>query len=129
MNIEQALTAEFQSISGLSKKVFPSIVPEGVEVPYLVYELNDVVRFMTQTQFDGLIEASFTIAVYNFTASLARDLIDAVLVKVKSFLFKTIGTNGPFVQNVQIDNEITTFDYESRKFLSQIDITISYKEA
>jgi len=129
MNISEALTYELQSINGLSKKVFPSVAPEGIESPYLVYELTDIMRYMTQTQFDGLIETNLTIAVYEKTNNLVMALIEAVIAKIKSFLFRNIGVNGLYCQNVKIENQLTTFDFMSRKYQAQIDIKISYKEA
>lgn len=128
MSIEKALKVELSAVSGLSGKVFPLIAPEGFAGYYCVYELNNTDRVMTVSSFDGLVESNFSIAVYHETYSQAKDLMDLVVAKVKTFLLRNIGTNGPFCQSVQIENEVEFYDEGSQKFQTQIDILISYKE-
>jgi hypothetical protein len=127
MSIETALTQELQSVTGLSNKVFPIVAPEGIEAPYCVYELNDINRVMSLRQFDGLADADFSISVYHNTYKQAKELMDLVLTKIKSFLFYSIGGTY-YCQNCKIENEIETYDYEPRKYQCQIDIQITFKE-
>lgn len=127
MSIESALTTELQAITGLSKKVFPLVAPEGMTTPYCVYEMNDTTRIMSLRQFDGLAEIEFSIAVYHDTYKQSKELMDLVVAKIKSFLFATLGSSY-YCQNCKIDNEIETYDYETKKYQCQIDIQITIRE-
>lgn len=128
MNIEKALKIELNSVSGLSNKVFPLKAPQELSGHYCIYDMTNTNRMMTIQSFDGLVEAEFAIAVYHTTYSAAKELMDIVITKVKSFLFRELATTGPYCQNVKILNEIETYDDSSGKFMVQIDIQISYKE-
>lgn len=128
MNIEEALTYELQEISGLSMKVFPLIAPEGIITPYCIYEMFNTDRIMSLNQFEDLIDIEFQIVIYHDTYKQAKELMDLIILKIKSFLLRNLANSNIYCQNVQIDNEFENFDFESRKYESSIDIQISYRE-
>ena len=126
--IRKALKHEFNSVSGLSGKVFPVKAQEGTEAPYLTYQLQDNERHRVQNGFDGLVDIEFEIDIFHSTYASLVALKNLVIAKVKTFQNSSIGTEGLYCQSVIIDDEFEEWDEDTNLYHGQITIILSYNE-
>lgn len=110
VDFEQALRAELVTLSNLSSKVFPLFAPEGTTPPFVVYQKirTDYVKTLdgTQEKRDGFYEFDILAPTYAVLQSQYVALVD----KFKTFIGRNIGTNGPFIQNVTIENAVELYE-------------------
>lgn len=112
VNFEQALHAELTTINNLNQKVFPLFAPEDTNAPFLIYQKLRVDFIKT---FDGTTttrEGRFELDIITATYSDLQVLLADVKNKLVSFESRTIGTNGPFVQAITIENITEIFEEE-----------------
>jgi hypothetical protein len=110
MDFEQALRAELATLPGLTNKVFPQFATEGTKPPFIVYQKyrTDYVKTLDGTQFlrDGFYEFDILTPTY---ASLQQNYTSLVTL-LQSFVGRNIGTNGPFVQNMRIEDVVENYE-------------------
>jgi|LauGreDrversion4_2_1035121.scaffolds.fasta_scaffold36607_5 hypothetical protein len=110
MDFEQALRAELATLPGLANKVFPQFATEGTKPPFIVYQKyrTDYVKTLDGTQFlrDGFYEFDILAPTY---ASLQQNYTSLVTL-LQSFVGRNIGTNGPFVQNMRIEDVVENYE-------------------
>lgn len=110
MDFEQALRAELVPLSNLANKVFPLFAPEGTTPPFIVYQKirTDYVKTLdgTQTKRDGWYEFDILAPTYSELQTQYTQLVT----KLKTFTGRTIGTNGPFIENVTIENAVELYE-------------------
>lgn len=110
MDFEQALRAELITLTNLSNKVYPLFAPEGTIPPFVVYQKirTDYVKTMdgTQTIRDGWYEFDLLATTYSDLQTKYVALVD----KLKSFVGRSIGTDGPFIQNVTVENVVELYE-------------------
>lgn len=129
MTFEAALRAELITVTGLSNKVYPVNAPEGTMAPYVTYEtgLMSEEKALDGFQASGTLECSLDVlgATYGDMKTYSK----AVKAKVKGFLNRTIGTGGPFIQNITF-SELAPELYESEVNMYRciITFTVFYKE-
>lgn len=124
MTFEAALRAELITITGLSNKVYPVNAPEGTAAPYVTYEsgLLDEEKTLGGFLTSGSLECSLDVlgATYGDMKSYSK----AVKAKVKTFVNRTIGTGGPFIQDIEFA-ELAPELYESEVNMYRCIITFT----
>lgn len=98
MNLEQALYAELKTIAGIT--VWPMNAPEGTTAPYVTYETSDLNEDKT---LDGYLphgNTECTVDVFGATFPLMKSTSALVKSRLKSFEGRTIGTLGPYIQEL-----------------------------
>lgn len=110
MDFEQALRAELITLTNLSGKLYPLFAPEGTIPPFVVYQKirTDYVKTLdgTQTYRDGWYEFDLLATTY---ADLQLKYV-ALIDKLKTFVGRNIGTGGPFIQNVTVENVVELYE-------------------
>lgn len=122
---EESLVTELSAIAGLSNKIFPVTAQQGTQVPFLIYELNNIDRTMVTSGFDGLIESTYQIMIAHTTYSSLKSLTKLVTDKLKTFQQRNIGV---YVQEIDIISQSEHYDDPSLFYLSQIDFQVNYTE-
>lgn len=110
MDFEQALRAELATLPNLVNKVFPQYAPEGTKPPFIVYQKyrTDFVKTLDGTQLrrDGFYEFDILAPTY---ADL-QQRYNSLIALLQSFVGRQIGNNGPFVQNMRIEDAVETYE-------------------
>lgn len=127
MNFEQALRSELILVTNLSNKVFPLNVPEGVSAPFLIYSKanTDYVKSMDGTSTTRVGRYDLDIVTPTYTG--LQDLIIAIKNKILTFEGRVIGTLGPFVQSVIIDNIVELFEEKVMFYRANMEIRFYYE--
>ena len=125
MDLEEALVIEFDTISGITGKVYPLFTGEGVDPPFLVYVSSEGTYERTLTEFTGmkLIECEIHVVGSNYgeMKSILKDVIE----KIISFRQRQIGgVDGPFVQTLQYDQPEEMFEGDTWIYRASFDITL-----
>lgn len=126
MDFEQALRAELITLTNLSNKVYPLFAPEGTLPPFVVYQKirTDYVKTLdgTQTYRDGWYEFDLLATTYSDLQSKYVALIE----KIKSFTGRNIGTGGPFIQNVTVENVVELYENQADWHRMNIEVKFYY---
>lgn len=123
MNFEAALSAELESVTGLSRKVYGLT---GVEVvtapaaPYLIFVSSEGLQEKAFEGYLALKEVDFELNILHSTYSNMKALTAAVLAKVISFQSRVIGTNGPFIQDITYEKPVELYESEVKMYRSNI---------
>lgn len=104
MDFEQALRAELIAIPGLDTKVFPVNAPEVTAAPYATYESSDLAEIKTHEGFSDTGTLECTVDVFGNTYGEMKTVSRATKEKIKTFLGRTMGTGGPYIQNLTFDD-------------------------
>ena len=104
MDFEKALRAELIGISALSNKVYPVNAPEGTSAPYATYESGDLAEIKTHEGFGATGTLECTVDVFGKTYGEMKAVSRATKAKIKTFLGRVIGTDGPFIQNLTFED-------------------------
>lgn len=127
MNFEQALRAELITISGLSNKVFPMQAPEGIATPFVIYQKSMTEYIKTMDGTTGTRMGRYEIDILAITYSDLQSYLVAVKNKLISFENRFIGTGGPFVQSVMIENLIELFEDRVKFYRANFEIVFYYE--
>lgn len=119
MDFETALKNELSSISGMSKKVFPSYATEGTSAPYIVYHKYNRQLIKTLDGSTNMAESTYSIIILAETYKDIQTLYKAVRDKVNGFQDSVMGT---LVQGVFIKDVDEGFDEDVK--LHRMDILI-----
>lgn len=121
MTIEAGLYSFLTTqISGL--KLYPQIAPETQAPPYVVYSRDGTDRWRTFAS-EGQFVASFNISVYATTYSAMVALKNSIRVLLEAKT-GTLATGSPYVQAIEIDNEIDMYELDTKYHHGVLDITI-----
>lgn len=112
MSFEQALKEEMESVAGLSGNVFPLRAPESFSPPYLVYMSSEGTPDQILTGFLTTKEVSFDLNLIHATYGDLKALAPLVVSKLQSFLFRNIGTAGPYIQEITYDDPVEMYEPE-----------------
>jgi hypothetical protein len=129
LELEEALTSELQSITGLTKSVYPITAPQGTKGPYLVYTPMRASYEMTIMGEDLLKEQEIQIDYYHSSYSNLKALKKLIKSKIRSFNLRAIGNNGPYVQQCEIFNEFETYENIVPLYKGIVEIKFYFKEA
>jgi len=102
LSFEEALKIELAAVAGLKNKVYPVDAPQSVKPPYLTYESNDLLELKTHDGYGDHGNLECTLEVMESTYAKMKALGGLVKAKIKSFQSRSIGTTGPYIQNVTI---------------------------
>lgn len=106
MRFEEALAYELQTIPAFTDSVFPLVVSEGKNAPYLAYMSNEGVKLKTLS---GYIDRKNISAEVNLVAKSypdVKELTTLVMDKIISFQFRAIGDGtGPYIQDVSFNED------------------------
>lgn len=127
MDFEQALRTELITVPGLENKVYPVNAPEGTTTPYATYESGDLAEIKVLDGFDESGTLECTVDVFESTYSEMKSTAGLVKAKIKTFLSRVIGTNGPYIQNVTFAELLPEF-YEPNinLYRKSISFTVFY---
>jgi len=116
MDFEAALTAELMTIPQLINKVFPLVAPEKdvnkepLKAPYVVYSSSDGSRVKSLDGYQGLKKVDVELFVIASTYTNLKPLESAVIDKLISFELRSIGEDGPFIQEVTYEEPIEKYE-------------------
>lgn len=127
MNFEQALRAELVSISGLSAKVFPMQAPEGIAAPFVIYQKTMTEYIKTMDGTTGTRMGRYEIDVLAATYADLQTYLVAIKNKMLSMENSVVGTGGPFVQAVVIQNLIEIFEDAVKFYRANFEVTFYYE--
>lgn len=121
MTIESGLYSFLTTqISGL--KLYPQIAPETQAPPYVVYSRDGTDRWRTFAS-EGQFVASFNLSVYATAYSAMVALKDSIRVLLETKT-GTLATGSPYVQAIEIDNELDMYELDTKYHHGVLDITI-----
>lgn len=126
MNFEQALTYELQTITGLSKKVYPQKAPENASPPFVVYFSSDGEPIMALSGPTNMTELSCEIHISAETYEQMKSLTKNTTNRLKTFFQRSIGQNGPIIKSINHTEPIEDVDNGTNFHISSFDIRIRF---
>lgn len=112
LTLEEALYSELSAIAGISGAVYPVNAPQGCPAPYITYDTDDQALEKSLDGFIGSGNQHCEVDVFHTTYALLKALAALVKAEIASWLGHTIGTTGPYIQNVTFDEYLPEM-YES----------------
>jgi len=128
MDFEEGLTAELSAVAGLAGRVFPITAQQGVQVPYLTYNLGGNERLQYLGGHDGLVQSQYQLDLYHSSYANLKAIKKAVIASIKSYVQRNIGGSGPYIQQVEILNEFETYEESVKLFRGIIEFAVHYDE-
>ena len=125
--MEIALRYELNKIVEISNKIFPTNAPEGKKAPYLVY----IVRKRPLKDLDGITkdrECNLMLNILCNSYEQMRDITKKVEDLVITFPLRTIGANGPYIEDLTMGETSETYENELKLYRGIITFKICYKE-
>lgn len=101
MAFEEILTAQLETVSGLSGKVEPINIPQGTSPPYAIYMQRGGAEFEELVGFTGCKRNDYEINILHTTYKAMKDLTALVIAKLKTMQGTTY--SGTLVQAVFFD--------------------------
>jgi hypothetical protein len=126
MDFEQALAYELQAISGLSGRVFPQKAEENFLPPFVVYISSNGEQIMTLGGPTDMTELTCEIHINAESYEQLKSLTKAVLDRLKSFLQRNIGQNGPYIKSISHTEPVEDIDNNTNTQLSSFDIRVRF---
>lgn len=126
MNFDEALRDELGSISELINRVFPLKAKEGMKAPYIVYVSSEGIQ---DKSFQGYLDSKTVdceINILHDSYGNMKSLTKEVLAKIISFQDRSIGENGPFIQNVTYERPVELYEKEISLYRCVIDIKVRF---
>lgn len=125
--MEKALReALIEGIPELANNIYPTNAPEASSKPYLVYYRNRTNKIKTLEGFTGNHELSFIFSIMATKYSDMKSLAN----KVEDFLMSlpgtSIGTEGIYIQDLNINNVTEQYEHELKVNRGIIDFTIYF---
>lgn len=125
--IEKALRYELETAApNLKGKIYHINAPESAKSPYLVYMRTRTDKVKTLDGFTDHQALSFMFSVmapkYADMVSL-REQIEALLM---SFPKTSIGADGTYIEDIEIDNITEQYEYQLKVYRGIIDFTIYF---
>lgn len=125
--MEKSLRFELNKIPEINNKIFPTNAPEGMKPPYLVY----LVRKIPLKTLDGITkdrECNVMVNVLCESYSSMKDISKKVEDLIISFPLRVIGENGPYIEDLTMDEMSETYENELKLQRGIIPFSICYKE-
>jgi hypothetical protein len=126
MNFEEALTYELQAITGLSNKVFPQKADENLLPPFVVYISSGGEPIMTLSGPTDMTELTCGIHVWAETYEQLKDYTKLVTGKLRSFLQRNIGQDGPYIKSISHTEPTEDIDNNTNFHVSSLDIRVRF---
>lgn len=129
MNFEAALTMELKSIPALNNRVYPLTAPEtsfDLTKPYLIYGSSEGLRTkeMGGYQPGKTVRGELNVIApkYSDIKSITSSAID----KLVSFEGRTIGTGGPFIQELIYGEPVELYEEAPKLYRCVIDFEVYF---
>lgn len=126
MNFEEALRVELTSIPLLQNKIFPLSAPEGTKAPYLVYVSSEGVNDKSLNGYLDSKEVDCEINIICSRYSDLKTLTRETISKIISFQGRSIGNDGPVIQNVTYHKPVEDHERETNQHICVFDITVRF---
>ena len=126
--MEKALRQEMNNIPALTNKIFPTNAPQGRTAPYLVYVVQSTPLKDLNGYEEGDLESHVLLNVFGNSYSEMKELTKTVEGIVKTFPFRSIGSSGPFIEDMTFDATAETYENELNLYRGIVPFTINYKE-
>ncbi len=126
MLFEPAMVAELESISGLSKKVYPLKADDGAKVPYVTYESSEGLPTKTTDGYQSGKSVEVELNVVAGSYSSLKSVTAAVIAKLISFEGRVIGNGGPFIQEITIRASHEFYDEKTKLRKSALSLEVYY---
>jgi hypothetical protein len=126
MSFETAMRTELMTVSGLSNKVFPMNAPEGTTLPYLAYVSSEGVEAKSHDGYLDMTTVDCEISVVHSSYASMKSLTGLVINELKTFQGATIGTTGPFIQNITYEAPVELYEAEIDAYRSIINIQVIF---
>jgi hypothetical protein len=126
MNFEEALTNELQAITGLEGKVFPQTARENVTPPFVVYISSDGEPIMALEGPTDMTELTCEIHVSGESYEQLKAYSTLVIARLKSFLQRQIGQNGPYIKSISLTEPTEDIDNNTNFHMSSFDIRVRF---
>ncbi|MCM3763446.1 DUF3168 domain-containing protein [Neobacillus niacini] len=126
MNFEDALRAEFETITGLTNKIFPLNAPEGEKAPFIVYVSSDGVPDKSLQGYLSTREIPCEIYILHDSYAGMKAITKEVVAKILSFQGRVIGENGPFIQNATFEEPVERYEKEISLYRSAFDLRVKF---
>lgn len=126
MDFEQALTYELQAITGLSGRVFPQKAEENFQPPFVVYISSEGEPIMALSGPTDMTELSCEIHINTESYEQLKSLTKLVLDRLKSFLQRNIGQNGPYIKSISHTEPTEDIDNNTHMQISSFDIRVRF---
>lgn len=122
MRFEEALAYELGSIQEFANSVFPLVVSEGKQTPYIAYMSSEGTKLKTLT---GFIDSKSITGELNIVARSYpenKQLTSLILEKLITFQSRVIGDEtGPFIQDINFPEEPKEgYEFETELYRSTI---------
>lgn len=125
--MERALRYELNKIPELTNRLFPTNAPEGQEPPYLVYMTSKrPLKDLNGTTKDRECHVMLNILCGSYAQM--KDLTKKVEDLVITFPLRTIGQNGPYIQDITLDDITEIYEPELKLQRGIIPFKICYEE-
>lgn len=125
--MEKALRHKLNTIPELKDKIYPTNAPEGEKAPYLVY----MARKRSLKDLDGITrdrECNVMLNILCNSYSEMKDITKKVEDLVITFPLRVIGVNGPYIEDLTMDETSETYENELKLYRGIIPFKICYKE-
>lgn len=126
MDFEQALTYELQAITGLSGRVFPQKAEENFLPPFVVYISSEGEPIMALSGPTDMTELTCEIHINAESYEQLKSLTKVVLDRLKSFLQRNIGQDGPYIKSISHTEPTEDIDNNTNMQLSSFDIRVRF---
>lgn len=131
MDFEPALVEELKSIPELENRIYPLFAPEATKyngVPYLIYGSSEGIR---DKSLDGYMnskevraELNVVTESYGELKSITKQVIDLLV----SFEQRTIGTNGPYIKELEYQMPIEIYENQPNLYRCMIEFSAYFDE-
>lgn len=126
MTFGEALRAELIQVDKLDKKVFPIVAPEGAGNTFLVYKRVDTEFKKTLSGTSNKCHAIYELTIVTNNYAEKEYIEENVKNKILSFLDRSIGEDGPYIQNVTARFLSENYSFEPDLLTSSIRIEVDY---
>lgn len=125
MDLEEALSLEFETIPQIQGKVFPLFTGEGIDPPFLIYIPSEGTPERTLNEFTGMKVVECQIHVVGGSYEEMKTILKEVMTKIISFRGRVIGASGgPFIHTLRYEQPEEMFEGETWIYRASFEMTI-----
>jgi hypothetical protein len=123
--VEEILTAQLKTITGLTSTVWALTAPEKPTAPFLIYKQQSGEEFEILNGFTGCNRSTYELNIMNTTYRTTKTLAALVIAKLKTMQGATY--SGTLIQAVFFDeNSPEIWEEEIKLYRKIINVTIIY---
>lgn len=126
MTFEKAMIEELETIAKLEGECWPCVAPKDSSGPFLVYRKKNIEYIFTHDGFNGKCIGEYEFAIVSKNYPELQELSEAVTAKIKSFLWRYLGTAGLLIEGVEIENKGDVYLSDSDFYRANLFMRIKY---